>query len=50
MFYEWVAKGAEIGITAFFAVVVFVLFVAAIVGLLGLGAKIINDEDRGPER
>lgn len=45
MFAEWVTHGAEIGIVAFFAIAVFLMFCAAIVGLLGLGAKILEEVD-----
>lgn len=42
-----IAKGAQIGITAFFAVLVFVLCFGVIAILLALVSKIIgrNDED-----
>lgn len=43
MFAAWVTHGAEIGVVAFFAIAVFLMFCAAIVGLLGLGAKIFED-------
>ena len=43
MFADWVTHGAEIGVVAFFAIAVFLMFCAAIVGLLGLGAKIFED-------
>ena len=45
MFAEWVTHGAEIGVVAFFAIAVFLMFCAAIIGLLGLGAKILEDVD-----
>ncbi len=40
MFYEWVAAGAIFGIEAFFAVFTFLLLCGAVIGLLGIGAKI----------
>jgi hypothetical protein len=43
MFAEWVTHGAEIGVVAFFAVVVFLMFCAAIIGILGLAAKVFED-------
>lgn len=43
MFAEWVTHGAEIGVVAFFAVIVFLMFCAAILGFLGLVAKIFED-------
>ena len=39
MFYEWVARGAQIGITAFFAIFVFLAFVAALLGLVALAGS-----------
>ena len=45
MFAEWVTEGAAFGIKAFFAVLVFIAFCGAVVGLLGLGAKIMGGED-----
>ena len=45
MFADWVTHGAEIGVVAFFAIAVFLMFCAAIVGLLGLGAKILEDAE-----
>ena len=51
MFADWVAHGAEIGITAFFAIVVFVAFGAAVVALLGIGAKVFTSgKKEGSER
>lgn len=39
MFAEWVSHGAEIGVTAFFAVVTFGLFALALLGFVAvLGA------------
>jgi hypothetical protein len=43
MFAEWVTHGAEIGVVAFFSVVVFLMFCAAIIGILGLAAKVFED-------
>lgn len=51
MFYKWVAAGAMFGIEAFFAVFTFLLFCAAVIGLLGIGAKIVegnNGKDNRP--
>lgn len=50
MFYEWVAEGAAFGIKAFFALVVFALFVGAVVGVLGIGAKIMGGGNEKQER
>ena len=36
MFYEWVAAGAKFGISAFFAVFVFLMFCAAFMGFVTL--------------
>lgn len=36
MFYEWVTSGAAFGISAFFAVFTFLLFCAAVIGVLAL--------------
>lgn len=49
MFYEWVTKGAQIGIEAFFALFTFGLFVLAGVGMVALGGRIMggeHDKDR----
>jgi len=51
VFAQWVTEGAAFGIKAFFALAVFIAFVAAVVGLLGLGAKIMegsNGKDNRP--
>ena len=45
MFAEWVTEGAAFGVKAFVAVVVFALCCAAVVGLLGLGSRIIKEWD-----
>ena len=50
-FVEWVAVGASIGIKAFFAVVVFLLCCATVLGLLsmvtrGFGGRGKDDMDR----
>lgn len=42
---EWVAAGAAFGIEAFFAVVVFLLCVGAVLGLLGLIASVFKGSD-----
>ena len=42
MFYEWVSAGAIFGIEAFFALFTFLLFCAAVLGLLGLVAQIFR--------
>lgn len=52
-FYEWVARGASIGITAFFALAVFALICAALYALLLLGFSAIEgseDRDEGKHR
>jgi len=46
MFYEWVARGAQIGIEAFFALFVFLAFCAAVCGLWMLGVKVFDNDDR----
>lgn len=45
-FYEWVARGASIGITAFFALAVFALICAALYALLLLGFSAIEGSER----
>lgn len=45
-FYEWVARGAAIGITAFFALAVFALICAALYALLLLGYSAIEGSER----
>ena len=49
MFYEWVSHGAEIGITAFFALITFALFCAAVIGLLAIGQKIMGGDNERSE-
>ncbi len=48
-FYEWVAEGAAFGIKAFFALIIFAMLCAAVVGLLGLGARLIKEADDANE-
>ena len=43
MFYEWVSDGAAFGIKAFFAAVVFLICVAAVVGLLALLTMVMGE-------
>ena len=50
MFAQWVTEGAAFGIKAFFALLVFVAFCAAVLGLLGLGAKIMGGDDGEKKR
>ena len=50
MFAEWVTEGAAFGIKAFFALGVFALICAAVVGLLGLGSRIMGEWDDAKER
>lgn len=45
-FYEWVARGAAIGVTAFFALAVFALICAALYALLLLGYSAIEGSER----
>lgn len=42
---EWVAAGAAFGIKAFFAVVVFLLCVCAVLGLLALFTSVFKGGD-----
>lgn len=49
MFAEWVTHGAEIGTVAFIAVVVFVILCGAVLGLVGLLAKVL-EVDNGKDR
>ena len=44
-FYEWVARGAAIGITAFFALAVFALICAALYALMLLGFSAIEGSE-----
>lgn len=46
MFYEWVSAGAIFGIEAFFAVFTFALIIGAVLGLLGLIARVVKGEDK----
>lgn len=50
MFASWVARGAEIGTVAFFALAVFLMFCAAILAVLGLGAKLLKENDDENEK
>ena len=45
MFYEWVSAGAIFGIEAFFALFSFSLCVGAVLGLLGLIARVVKGDD-----
>lgn len=45
MFYEWVSAGAIFGIEAFFAIFTFMLFCAAVLGLLGFIANLARGRD-----
>ena len=42
MFYEWVSAGAIFGIEAFFAIFTFLLFCAALLGLVALVGNFIK--------
>lgn len=44
MIANWITQGAHIGLTAFFAVVVFALGCAAVIGLLAILAQIFKGE------
>ena len=44
-FYEWVAVGAAFGIKAFFAVFTFALIIGAVLGLLGLIARVVKGDN-----
>lgn len=50
MFASWVTHGAEIGTVAFFALAVFLMFCAAILTVLGLGAKLLKECDDENEK
>ena len=50
MFHEWVAHGAEIGTVAFFALVVFALFCAAVLGLIWIFSRIFKEDDHEQDR
>jgi hypothetical protein len=45
MFAEWVTAGAAFGIKAFFAVAVFIVFCAAIIGMIGLLSSVVKGEE-----
>ena len=45
MFYEWVSAGAIFGIEAFFAIFTFLLFCAAVLGILALIGKFFSAAD-----
>ena len=45
MFIEWASAGAEIGVKAFFAVVVFGLFCLAVIGLLAVLTRALSSEE-----
>ena len=45
MIAEWVTKGAEIGITAFFCLFVFVLCLGALAGLIALFGVLFSAAD-----
>ena len=49
MFAEWVTKGAEIGTVAFFAIFIFALYAAVVLGMIGLGAKVRKEADNENE-
>lgn len=49
MFAEWVTKGAEIGTVAFFAIFIFALYAAVMLGMIGLGAKALKGADNENE-
>ena len=42
MFYEWVSAGAIFGIEAFFAIFTFLLFCAAVLGMVALVGNVIR--------
>lgn len=51
MFFDWVTKGAEIGTVAFVALVIFVLYLAAMYGAFSLLTRALKeDEDEKPKR
>ena len=49
MFYEWVSEGAAFGVKAFFAVVIFGLCCAAVVGLIALVGMVIGEDKKRPK-
>ena len=44
MFAQWVAAGAQIGVTAFFALFVFAAFVVAFLALMALVSSLFRTE------
>ena len=50
MFAEWVSAGAIFGIEAFFAVVIFVVCVAAVAGLMAMVGAVIGVSDEKERR
>ena len=49
-FAEWVAAGAAFGIKAFFAVFVFFLCCATVLGVLSMVASVFRGRDDGMDR
>ena len=49
MFYEWISAGAIFGIEAFFAIFTFLLFCAAVLGLMAVGQKIMGGDNERSE-
>lgn len=45
MFYEWVSHGAEIGLTTFFALMVFGVCIMAVLGLFALIGEIFKGDN-----
>jgi len=43
-FFEWCAVGAKIGVTAFFAVFVFALCCATVLGVLAIVARVFGGD------
>ena len=50
MFAEWVSRGAEIGIVAFTALIVFALLCVALYGLFMGATALMAPEDRDDKR
>jgi len=50
MFADWVTHGAEIGTVAFFALFIFALYCAAVLAFIGLGAKVLKENDDENEK
>ena len=53
MFAQWVTNGVGIGVTIFFAALTVLALAAVILGMLGLGVKImkeVDDENERPRR